>query len=305
MAHVFKGLARRRVRDHGIKVIRRAEPFTVDQLCRMKRLQNGMNVGRRIYQSTDIFWAGWRLVDTYTDQTGARKAEIIGFQDIHFLHSDTALVVDGTRYPDFAEAALAKLRSGAYTTAYVTVKVNISKADPEGAKFGPNLVTSLYNPLNPMSFAVALVDYYTLWPLRGAARAATPLFTTDGRTRWTEKQIDTTLADVMAATLTPAERVRKTVHSKRVFCATGLRDLRSEDGEIQAMVRWSSLESLRVYARMGLEYQARRRDMLLKARVDAMNAATLEDLPQIDPVPEDAVYEDDLDALADGFGSPA
>ena len=109
----------------------------------------------------------------------------------------------------------------------------------------------------------------------------------------------------MAATLTPTERVRKTVHSKRVFCATGLRDLRSEDGEIQAMVRWSSLESLRVYARMGLEYQARRRDMLLKARVDAMNAATLEDLPQIDPVPEDAVYEDDLDALADGFGSPA
>ena len=230
---------------------------------------------------------------------------MVGFPDVHFLHSDAVLIIDGVRYPDFSEAALAKLRAGAYTTAYVTVQVNISKADPEGVKFGPNLITSLYNPLNPMSFAVALVDYYALYPVRGAARATTPLFTTDGRTRWTERQIDTTLSDVMAATLTPAERVRKTFHSKRVFCATGLRDLHSNDGEIQALVRWSSLESLRVYARMGLEYQARRRDMLLKARVDAMNAATQAELPQIDPTPDDAVREEDLDALADSFGSTA
>ena len=60
------------------------------------------------------------------------------------------------------------------------------------------------------------------------------------------------------------------MHSKRVFCATALQDLKSSDGEIQALVRWSSLESLRIYARMGLEYQASRRDLLLTANIDSM-----------------------------------
>ena len=82
--------------------------------------------------------------------------------------------------------------------------------------------------------------------------------------------------------LTPAQCRRKTLHSKRVFCATGLRDLGSSDGEIQALVRWSSLESLRIYARMGLEYQARRRDLLLNANIDAMNAAARSTIPTID-----------------------
>ena len=74
------------------------------------------------------------------------------------------------------------------------------------------------------------------------------------------------------------------MHSKRVFCATALRDLKSSDGEIQALVRWSSLESLRIYARMGLEYQAGRRDMLLTANIDSMNAAARDSVPAFDSV---------------------
>jgi hypothetical protein len=141
-----------------------------------------------------------------------------------------------------------------------------------------------------MSFAAALVDYYVLFPVRGAARATTPLFTTDGKTPWTASQIDTTLSNVMSVTLTPQQRKGKTFHSKRVFCASGFRNLNSSDGEIQAMVRWSSVDSIRIYARMGLVYQAKRRDLLQTATIDAMNAAA-RPLSQIDLTREDQVAE--------------
>ena len=299
LAHVFKGLSRRRVRQCGVPTIRRAEPYTVDELVAMKSPPDGVRIGKRVYDPTDVFWSNWRLVDTYTDQTGTRKSEIVGFEDVCFRHSDCVFVIDGKQYPDVGPAELERLRLGQYKVAYVTVAVNISKADSDGSKFGPSLVSLLYNPRNPMSFAVALADHYRLFPVRGAASAATPLFTTDGVRRWTASQLDATLSGVMAVTLTAAQRKHKTMHSKRVFCATGFRDIKSSDGEIQALVRWSSLESLRIYARMGLEYQAMRRDALLAARVDAMNAAARSTLPVVDP-------EDDLPGTpAGGLGAAA
>ena len=84
----------------------------------------------------------------------------------------------------------------------------VSKADQDGTKFGPSLVALSYNRTDPMSFTVALADYYEAFPVRGAARASRPLFTTDGYTPWTAGQLDATLSAVMAATLTPAP-VRK------------------------------------------------------------------------------------------------
>ena len=79
-----------------------------------------------------------------------------------------------------------------------TVAVNVSKADQDGTKFGPSLVALSCNRANPMSFAVALADYYEAFPVRGAARATRPLFTTDRRTTWTANQLDATLSAVMA-----------------------------------------------------------------------------------------------------------
>ena len=302
MAHVFKGLTRRRLRDCGVATIRRAEAYTVPELVAMKGMTDGMKVGRRTYCASDIFWRSWRLVDTYTDQTGTRKSEIVGFTDVQFMHSDCVFVIDGVQYPDIGPAELKRLRQGKFRTAYVTVAVNVSKADQDGTKFGPSLVALSYNRANPMSFAVALADYYEAFPVRGTARTTRPLFTTDGHATWTAGQLDATLSAVMAATLTPAQRKSKTMHSKRVFCATALRDLKSSDGEIQALVRWSSLESLRIYARMGLEYQAGRRDLMLTANIDSMNAAARDSVPAFDTV--DDIQDVPLDAatdLADAF----
>ena len=182
----------------------------------------------------------------------------------------------------------------------VTVKVNISKADSDGGKFGKSLVTLLYNRANPMSFAVALADYEVAYPCRGHDRLRTPLFTSDGSTRWTGALIDQTLKAVMNATLEPGERVGKTYHSKRVWVATALGCLNSSDAEIQAFVRWSSAESLKLYRRIGLMYQAKRRDLMATADVNTYNATLRPEIGggdgDIATGGDEAVIADALDA---------
>ena len=186
-----------------------------------------------------------------------------------YMRADVTLWLDAIEMVDPTDAHLLSMVP---MRDYITVAVNVSKADSDGTKFGPNLISLLYNPQNAMSFAAAWRDYELAFPLRGAVRRATPLFTTDGTRPWSASAVDCTLRGVMAATLSPEQRRGKTFHSKRVWLATALSNLQSSDGEIQALVRWSSVESLRIYARMNMEYQARRRDLARTAVVNVINA---------------------------------
>ena len=292
MKHLLRGIARRRLAEHGVAIPERAEPLTIDEECRMKDLPAGRIIAGRVYDPHDRYWMNWRMVDTYTDQTGTRKAEIVGFDDIYFTRGDQRFRVDGVTYVDPPPEVLRRYTCG---RDLVLVAVNVSKADFDGSRFGPSLVASLYNRANPMSYAVAAVDYELRFPLRGAARRSAPLFTPDGKSKWTASRLDATFAGVMAATLTPAERVGKTLHSKRVTAGTGFTDINSSESETQALVRWSTPESLRLYNRMSLSYQAMRRDLLITAKIDALNANRL---PTIDG---DSERAGDAAALADAL----
>ena len=280
VAHLLKGITRKRIHDYGIAMPVRAEPFTVQENIKMKRVPRTTHVLGKA--RSEQFWDGWRLNDTYADQAGPRKAELVGYDDIRFMRSDAQLVKNGVT---IADPSPEDLNSVVPMRDYVTVLVNISKADQDGTKFGPSLVTLLYNPNNPMSFAAAIFAYELKYPLRGKARCVTPLFTTDGVSPWSGSLIDATLAAVMRATLTPEERKGKTFHGKRVWlaCGFGSPELQGSDAEIQAMVRWSSAESLKLYRRTNHLHQAQRRDQLLGATVDVYNATRRPEIGGDDP----------------------
>ena len=267
IAHLMRGITRRRIAEYGVALPVRAEPFTAAENVALKRVPAATLVGGQ--RRSPHFWANWRLVDTYGDQAGPRKAEIVGYDDIHYKRADVQFVIAGEVTPDPTNAQLRSMVSGRDS---VTVMVNISKADADGTKFGPSLVTLLYNTANPMSFAAAMLAYELEYPCRGAMRRSAPLFTTDGTQRWSGKLVDATLTAVMNATLTPAQRKGKTFHSKRVWVACALGYLDSSDAEIQAFVRWSSADSLKLYRRIGHAYQAKRRDLMATADVSLYNA---------------------------------
>ena len=267
IAHLLRGMARKRIREYGITLPVRAEPFTASENVAMKRVPPTTKVAGTA--RTARFWAGWRLVDTYGDQAGPRKAEIVGEEDVCYMRSDVQLVISGVAV---ADPTPQHLRNMVSKRDYVTVKVNVSKADFDGSTFGPSLVTLLYNRDNPMSFACAFVDYELAYPCSGTERLTRRLFTTDGSAPWTGALIDSTLRAVMQATLTAEQSKGKTFHSKRVWVACALGNLRSSDAEIQAFVRWSSADSLRLYRRIGHSYQAKRRDLMATADVSLHNA---------------------------------
>ena len=285
ISHVLRGMARRRLREGGLQLPVRAEPFTAEENVAMKDIPPGAVIAGRTYDPDALLWANWRKIDTFADQTGIRKSEAVGDDDFFISEADVRVVVDGKTYADPSDAVLRRMRAEGVRRDLVLVTVNVSKADFDGSRFGPNVVALLYNPDNPMSFAAAWLECRLKFPLAGAARFDTPLFTTGGDKRWTGPLIDRVLSGVMTATLTPAQRKGKTFHSKRVWAASGFTSINSSESETMALVRWATPESLRVYARMHLGYQAQRRDALRSADVYAVNATML---PTVDPVPADA-----------------
>ena len=140
-----------------------------------------------------------------------------------------------------------------------------------------------FDRANAANVAAALVDFELAFPCRGAARHNAPLFTQDGqRKAWTASAIDRALDGVMAATLTPAERQHKTFLSKRVWLASALTANKLKDGEIRALCRWRSTDSIRIYGRMDMAYQARCREAACSARFSALNATSL--IPVVEPI---------------------
>ena len=267
IAHLMRGIAKKRRNEYGVTLPVRAEPFTAAENIALKKVTRSTTVAGQLRNKQ--FWAGWRMLDTYGDQAGPRKAELVGNGDVQYMKSDCQIVLNSVV---IADPTPEQLRSMVPLRDWVNMMVNISKADQDGTLFGPSLVTLLYNPNNPMSFAAAFVDYELTYPCRGAERLTTPMFTTDGKQPWTGKLIDATLKAAMHATLSPAQIKGKTFHSKRVWVACALGSLNSSDAEIQAFVRWSSAESLKLYRRIGHKYQATRRDLMSTADVSLHNS---------------------------------
>jgi len=259
LAHVFKGMSKEMLLNYGkhSQLPVRVEPFTADQNRRMLTIPTGTIINGRPYSAAAPFWRGWRVVDTFANQTGERKAGVIGHELGGYTRSDAYLILDGGE--PIADPSVEDLQAmGRTPRDYVLIRGGPAKADVQGRFFGPTPMVFSFDRGNVSNFAAALVDFELAHPCRGAARRTAPLFVQDGKHKaWTASAIDRTLDGVMTATLSSAERQHKTFHSKRVWLASAFKANRLAEGEIQALCRWRSVDSIRIYGRMDMEYQAR------------------------------------------------
>jgi len=283
LSHVARGMEKEMLVNYGkhAQLPARAEPFTADQNARMLAIPGGAVINGRPYGAATPFWRGWRLVDTFANQTGERKSGIVGHELGGYTRADALIVLGGgDPIADPSPAQLAQM--GATPNDYVIVRNGPSKADRGGKFFGPTPTVFTFDRQNISNFAAALVDFELAHPCRGAARATAPLFVQDGKVKaWTASAIDRTLDGVMQAVLSPTEREHKTFHSKRVWLASALKANKVSDGEVQALCRWMSADSLRLYARMDWAYQGRCREEACSAQFQTINATSL---PVLDPI---------------------
>ena len=284
---VAKGMAKQMLITYGKHslVPQRCEPFTAEQNHRMRTLAEGTIVNGKPYQSQSAYWIGWRLVDTFANQTGERKDNIVGHENGEYTRADVQYVIGGE--PPNPDPSPEQLRAmGRHPLDRVILKGGPSKADSLNMHFGAAPRVFKFNRANSSSFAAAVVDYELAFPVRGRNRLTTPLFTSDGNEkRWTATAIDRTLEGVMKACLTAEEREHRTFHSKRVWLGSAFKHLKFSEGEIQALVHWRSEDSIRIYGRMDEIYQMNAREKAATASFTTMNASSL---PRIDPV----VYND-------------
>ena len=125
-----------------------------------------------------------------------------------------------------------------------------SKSDQFGIVWGALPMYVPFDPTDPLNAAVLIRDLLVAHPPPHGREATTPLFRTDSGVSWTKRQLDSALSTSLARVCTLAERNGLTLHSFRVALACQLLEAGASPGQIQALLRWQTSESLRLYARM-------------------------------------------------------
>ena len=138
-----------------------------------------------------------------------------------------------------------------------------SKADPTAEHFGnqPIYLPVVRGDVNNAASALAVLERTDV--VTGAARKTAPLFVADAAgTPLTCGDVDRMFGALAFAALPAAAARRRSFHSCRVFAASCHKAHDEPDEMIQALVRWRTSASLKIYARINpRDYAARVRRM--------------------------------------------
>ena len=149
------------------------------------------------------------------------------------------------------------------------------------------LPVELSDPINAASW---LKRPELALPCPGAARRTRALFVEDTKslTPLSHATVDRYLSRLLRAFLPPAEAAKYSFHSFRVGLACALLAAGCPPATIQALARWRSDESLKIYARLNPSDYA---SWVSKALLQRTDSATTRGLPTLPLLGEFALFE--------------
>ena len=120
-------------------------------------------------------------------------------------------------------------------------------------------------------------------PVDDGERKRTPLFSPDGRSAFTGSALDSILQRILRTLMPAAEASKYSWHSARIYLACALLAAGASPGQIQALCRWVSEESLHIYARLNESAYAYWVTRAMSAPVESSRTTNLvAGLPQTD-----------------------
>ena len=136
-----------------------------------------------------------------------------------------------------------------------------------------------YDASDPDSAFAHLARLETVLPVTGAQRATTPLISVDGKKPFAGPHLDATLKRILVKVVGAANVGSYSWHSARIYLACALLASGASTAQIQALCRWQTDASLRLYARLN----ANKYHSLLQraARADISSVSTAS-LPPLD-----------------------
>ena len=266
----LKALMNFYVEEHGPEALepRRCEPIPFDVIIQLVRLVRTANVklliGKSKSMTTDgassLLWRSLEAITAVHTDSGFRKAETTSIKKLFtkkgMSRSNLVWVIAGITLRDPSKEQLLAMVPGDFAM----VKPPPSKADQWGIVWGNLPVYLTYDPSQEVDAATSLRALELSYPVRGSElRKATPLFCDNDSKPLTGSFLD---AYTKAALVVIGSQVQYSWHSFRAALACRLLAAGATNPEVQALCRWQTEQSLRIYAKMS---QPHYRDLLNRA----------------------------------------
>ena len=270
-------------------VPQRMQPFSRDHLVAI--------VAALVSVTTLPAWTSvlrWAVLTAfcYAISTGARKDEwTASFAGDTFVRRSNFTWVDpkGDDLPSTPQTVASRVNGN-----LLRGRSAPSKCDRLNISWGGRDMWFRYDDTNPLNFAWRWRQWEEAHPCPPGERTRWPAFSPTGdATPFTGGRAESCLNVLLAAVMTVAEAAKRSWHSARITLATRLFARRGSgadrsiardeiEGVIQSLVRWKTLEAMRIYARMEPETYASYVDMATDLGQDSCGEMPA-DLCEVDP----------------------
>jgi hypothetical protein len=299
---VMKGLMVEHIAEHGYESLlpHRKEPLDATHLRLLLSTPHGTLLGRLELDWSSPLGLSLGGIFAVGASTGIRKAEGAtpngrALDQRRLRRSNLLWSIDGTTIADPSPAALRGLVSGRDSAILIPPP---SKADQFGDIWGVHPIHLPFAPEDSANAAAWLQRIELALPVRGDQRASTALFVVDANlTPLRHSAVDTYLGHLLNLHF-GANASKYSFHSFRIGFACALLAAGCDPYTIQALARWRSVESLRIYARMNPDVYA---GWITRAYAQRASSTSTANLPTIDSHDAIAQYR----ALSGVAASPA
>ena len=303
----FKGLVAKAKAKYGARAqvpVRRV-PFSQPQLHRVGFVLDKQVVSER-WTATDH--RATSVSFKFGLSTGSRIDELTHPMD-HYRRSAFQIVLeDGTELP-MTDANLRNVRDGTLLRGRTVP----SKCDRSGDEWCDRDMWFRVRRSDPLNFAAAYIQWEIDYPCPPEQRGSWAAFSPDGGRRpFAASTLQSKFMEALKVAIGPEEAARRSYHALRVTAATALNTRKRPDGAIQCVLRWKTLDAMRLYAKMNRTNYADIVDEITTTRIEVTRVA---DLPALEPCDEVAALEKTLAdltlderevaaVLLDGKGQP-
>jgi len=284
----------------------RRKPFSQQML---RAIDSALRDGAFVLKWGETSCESLRVANCYGLSTGSRADELT--HPIDFLRRSAFVFVspDGEEL-DMSPASLRQVRDGWLLRG----RANASKCDRDNMEWGDRDMWFRVCMSNPLNFAAAWLLWEQEHPCPAGSRSTWAAFSPDGgEMPWATKTLQQRYAELLVLAIGEVEAAQRSWHALRVTAATALNTGKRPDGAIQCVVRWKTLEAMRLYAKMDRSQYADLVDEITTIPIDITKAATnpATDVHDIVDVLDESLEWLSMDeskaaaALLDGVKEPA
>jgi hypothetical protein len=253
-------------------IVKRKQPFTKEIL---HALLSSTDKGA-LDLTVPAVAAAFRAFVATLRQTGMRKSELALAAGVAFTHalatrSHLQWCLRGIIYADPPPDLLRHPRVGDYAILIPPP----SKADPYGEVWGALPIYLHHSPTDPDAAFGHLATLELTVPAVGQQRRMVPLISADNKRPLATGQLDSMLQLILRRLIGKVNASKYSWHSARIYLACSLLAAGASHAQIQALCRWQTEDSLRVYARLNPSSYDKLLSRAASAQVESVSVGSL------------------------------